>query len=128
MAKNIPDDESGNRQITLRDIAKELGVSHVTVSLALRNHPRISEATRERVQKKAEQMGYHPDPMLSALSHYRLTSKEKPVQAILAWPNPLKNPGKLKEHKVTAKLDIKNYKGMIEYYDPEKKMDVTMRI
>lgn len=85
-------------QVTLRDIAAELGVSHVTVSLALRDHPRISAATRKRVKQKAEEMGYHPDPMLSALSHYRLTSKEKPVQATLAWLNPLKNPEKLRQH------------------------------
>ncbi len=86
------------RQVTLRDIAKELGISHVTVSLALRDHPRISEATRQRVKQKAEEMGYHPDPMLSALSHYRLTSKEKPIQATLAWINPLQNPDKLLQH------------------------------
>lgn len=92
---NPPNDEP-KRQVTLRDIAKELGISHVSVSLALRDHPRISEATRTRVKKKAKEMGYHPDPMLSALSHYRLTSKEKPVQATLAWLNPLKHPEKLR--------------------------------
>ncbi|MDF7823642.1 LacI family DNA-binding transcriptional regulator [Pontiellaceae bacterium B12227] len=92
-----PSDDGKKRQVTLRDIAKELDISHVTVSLALRDHPRISEATRAKVKKKAEEMGYHPDPMLSALSHYRLTSKEKPVQATLAWLNPLKNPEKLRQ-------------------------------
>ncbi|MEI6891823.1 MAG: LacI family DNA-binding transcriptional regulator [Pontiella sp.] len=86
------------KKVTLRDIAKELGISHVTVSLALRDHPRISEATRNRVKQKAEEMEYHPDPMLSALSHYRLTSKEKPVQATLAWINPLTHPEKLREY------------------------------
>jgi LacI family repressor for deo operon, udp, cdd, tsx, nupC, and nupG len=88
-------EESHRKQVTLRDIAKELGISHVTVSLALRDHPRISAATKQRVQQKAEEMGYHPDPMLSALSHYRLTSKEKPMQATLAWINPLQYPEKL---------------------------------
>jgi DNA-binding LacI/PurR family transcriptional regulator len=87
--------ETPKKQITLRDIAKELGVSHVTVSLALRDHPRISEATRKRVKQKAEAMGYHPDPMLSALSHYRLSNQEKPVQATLAWINPLQHPERL---------------------------------
>lgn len=88
-------DGSAHRAVTLRDIARELGVSHVTVSLALRNHPRISEATRLRVKQKAAEMGYHPDPMLSALSHYRLNSKEKPAQATLAWINPLEHPERL---------------------------------
>ncbi|MDF7798627.1 LacI family DNA-binding transcriptional regulator [Pontiellaceae bacterium B1224] len=85
------------RSVTLRDIARELGISHVTVSLALRNHPRISDVTKKRVKAKAEEMGYHPDPMLSALSHYRLTSKEKPQQAALAWINPLQHPEKLRQ-------------------------------
>jgi DNA-binding LacI/PurR family transcriptional regulator len=85
------------RQVTLRDIAKELGISHVTVSLALRDNPRISESTKTRVKQKAEEMGYHPDPMLSALSHYRLTSKEKPTQASLALINPMEHPEKLFE-------------------------------
>lgn len=93
---NAPENKP-KRTVTLRDIARELGVSHVTVSLALRNHPRISEATKIRIQKKTKEMGYHPDPMLSALSHYRLTSKEKPQQATLAWINPLKNPEKLRQ-------------------------------
>lgn len=92
-----PAPEEHKRPVTLRDIARELGISHVTVSLALRNQPRISEATRKRVQQKAEEMGYHPDPMLSALSHYRLTSKDRPMQATLAWINPLQHPEKLME-------------------------------
>ena len=90
-------DDVPRKQVTLRDIAREMGISHVTVSLALRDHPRISEATRARVKKKAKEMDYHPDPMLSALSHYRLTSREKPVQATLAWLNPLKHPERLME-------------------------------
>lgn len=94
---SLPPEQPRERPVTLRDIARELGVSHVTVSLALRNHPRISEATRTRVQDKAEEMGYHPDPMLSALSHYRLTSKDKPLQATLAWVNPLQNPEALRQ-------------------------------
>ena len=49
-------EEPQRKQITLRDIAKELGISHVTVSLALRDHPRISAATKLRVQQKAEEI------------------------------------------------------------------------
>ena len=101
MPKKKPDNEPiepHKRSVTLRDIARELGISHVTVSLALRNQPRISEATRIRVKQKADEMGYHPDPMLSALSHYRLTSKDRPMQATLAWINPLQEPGHLLEH------------------------------
>ncbi|GAA3641136.1 LacI family DNA-binding transcriptional regulator [Microbacterium awajiense] len=43
---------------TMQDLATSLGVSVSTVSLALRGHSVISEATRARVVTKAEQLGY----------------------------------------------------------------------
>jgi DNA-binding LacI/PurR family transcriptional regulator len=119
-----------SRAVTLRDIARELGVSHVTVSLALRDHPRISKTTKERVRKKAEEMGYHPDPMLSALSHYRLTSKEKPKQAQLAWINPLKNPKRLLQNEEfrlywegANEIALKLGFGLEEFYTEELSLD-----
>jgi len=47
---------------TLRSLAAEAGVSPLTVSLPLRNHPRISATTGERIQQLAELRGYTPDP------------------------------------------------------------------
>jgi LacI family transcriptional regulator len=44
--------------VTMKDIARELGVSMVTVSKALRQHPDISKKTRERVEAKADELGY----------------------------------------------------------------------
>ena len=38
------------RQMTLRDIGKQLGLSAMTVSLVLRDSPRISDATKKRVR------------------------------------------------------------------------------
>lgn len=58
--------KSGNVR-TVRDLAEKLGVSKSTVSLALRNHPRISEKTRKLVQQEAERMGYRPSALVSAL-------------------------------------------------------------
>lgn len=52
---------------TIADIAKKTGLSTATVSLALRNNPRISPATTEVVKQAARTMGYRPDPLLSAL-------------------------------------------------------------
>ncbi|MEI6892814.1 MAG: LacI family DNA-binding transcriptional regulator [Pontiella sp.] len=86
----------GSRRITHSDIAKALGVSQMTISLALRNHPRISEATRNRVHAKAAELNYHPDPMLSALSSYRLSNQKKIRQATLAWINPFRDPAHLR--------------------------------
>src|SRR5205823_11763824 len=47
--------------VTLRDIAAALGLSHVTVSLALRDHPKIPEARRLQIQETARLMGYSPN-------------------------------------------------------------------
>ncbi len=59
------------RRTTLADVAKKAGVHVTTVSLALRNHPRLPEATRARIKKLADKMGYRPDPFLQALVAYR---------------------------------------------------------
>ncbi len=45
----------------MKDIARDLGVSQMTVSKALRNHSDISEQTRERVLKRMRELNYQPD-------------------------------------------------------------------
>lgn len=59
--------EPSSRPPTLRDLAAKLGVSHATVSMALRNHPDISQETRERVQRLAREMNYRGNILVSAL-------------------------------------------------------------
>jgi len=83
-------------RVTMRDIAAKFGVSHATVSLALRNHPRISAKLREQIQHKALEMGYSPDPLLTVLSHYRHSRKASPVQAAIAWVNCWTHPKELR--------------------------------
>lgn len=48
-------------EVRLQDIARHLGVHPMTVSRALADSSRISEATRENVRKVAEEMGYRPN-------------------------------------------------------------------
>lgn len=55
-------------QITLDDIAKQLNVSKVTVSKALRGHPDISKETTRLVKKVAQELGYTPNYMARNLS------------------------------------------------------------
>ncbi len=50
-------------QITIKDIARELGVSPSTVSRALKNNPDISEETRNMVHDYAKQHNYKPNAM-----------------------------------------------------------------
>lgn len=47
--------------MTIKEIARIAGVSPSTVSRVLSGNPRISQATRERVLKVAEELGYHPN-------------------------------------------------------------------
>lgn len=55
------------RPPTLRTLAAELGVSHATVSMALRNDPSISVAMRKRVQALARKRNYRGNILVSAL-------------------------------------------------------------
>lgn len=73
--------------ITLRDIAQKLGVSHTTVSLALRGSPKIPEARCREIQAAVEKMNYRPNPAAAALSHFRRASTAPSVRAALAWLN-----------------------------------------
>ena len=45
----------------LKDIANELGLSVVTVSKVLRDHPDIGEETRKRVLKRMRELNYQPN-------------------------------------------------------------------
>ena len=82
-------------RVTLRDVARRLQVSHTTVSRALQNDPRISESTRQRVRETAREMGHRPDPLLSALAHYRHGKLTKSISAELAWINQWPDPKRL---------------------------------
>ncbi len=63
--------DMSEKRVTLADIAVKAEVHVTTVSLAMRNHPRLPETTRRRIQALAKKMGYTPDPFLRALVAYR---------------------------------------------------------
>jgi LacI family transcriptional regulator len=52
---------------TIKHIAAKAGVAVSTVSYALRRHPSIPAETCQRIQDIATQLGYRPDPQISAL-------------------------------------------------------------
>ena len=56
---------------SLKDLAKECGVSVATVSKALNDQPDISPATRERVRAAAHRMGYLPNAAARSLKTNR---------------------------------------------------------
>lgn len=52
---------------TQAEIAKHLGLSRATVSMALRNNALISREVRSQVNSAAEKLGYRPDPVVATL-------------------------------------------------------------
>ncbi len=65
---------SAESRVTLKEIAGKLGISRMTVSVALRGKTGVSETTRRRVLEIAEKLGYQPDPEVSNLMS-RICSK-----------------------------------------------------
>ncbi len=54
-------------QITIKDIARTLGISPSTVSRALKDHPDISTETKQQVQQLASQVNYRPNTLALGL-------------------------------------------------------------
>ncbi len=54
--------------VSIKDIARVAGVSHATVSRALRDDPRISEQTKKRIRRIARDMGYFPSAIARGLA------------------------------------------------------------
>lgn len=64
--------------ITMKDIARDLGVSIATVSRALKDSPRISAVQKERIQQYARDHHFYPNVIGEALRH----SKVQPMKVI----------------------------------------------
>ena len=56
-----------NKETTIHDIAEELSITASTVSRALKDHPRISDSTKEQVIETAEKLNYQPNNIAAAL-------------------------------------------------------------
>ena len=59
------------KQVTLLELAKRLNLSPSTVSRALNDRHRISEATRKRVKELAAELEYMPNPSAKSLRESR---------------------------------------------------------
>lgn len=67
------------RNITIKDIAKELGISTSTVSRALSGQWDVNSETRQLVMETARRMNYHPNPMAVKL----ITRKSKTIGMVI---------------------------------------------
>jgi len=76
----------------MADVAAKVGVSPITVSMALRDHHRISVERRQQIKRVAREMGFVPDPLLSALSAHRrqrMSAKDHGVPPVSLAPAPV---------------------------------------
>lgn len=80
----------GAAAVSMKDLARRAKCSVNTVSLALRDSPRISTETRERVQKLAKQMGYRPNPLISALVSTRRKASEQTIALLTKFAEPFR--------------------------------------
>jgi len=78
---------SEERSPTVRDLAQMLNVSAATVSLALRNDPRIALKTRERVVAAAKAAGYNLNPAIASLMSQVRNSSKITYRETIAWLN-----------------------------------------
>jgi LacI family transcriptional regulator len=78
--------------VSLRDIAREAGVHYTTVSLALRNDPRLPIHTRERIQQIAVRLGYHSNPLVSSLISNLKRARLPPEVGVIGFLDTLSRP------------------------------------
>jgi LacI family transcriptional regulator len=69
---------------TVRSIARALGLSHTTVSDALRGKGRVDPATAERVRKAAREAGYRRNPLAAAVMSELRRSRGATFRGVLA--------------------------------------------
>jgi DNA-binding LacI/PurR family transcriptional regulator len=70
---------------TLHDVAQRAGVSHITVSRVVRGEQKVKVTTAERVRAAIAELGYKPDPHLSALAAYRSKNLQPSGGSVLAF-------------------------------------------
>jgi len=77
------------KRASIRDVAREAGVSHTTVSLILNGRKTGPEATKNRVLQAAERLNYQPDALFRKAMSARVRAGEglsgKPKTHILAF-------------------------------------------
>jgi DNA-binding LacI/PurR family transcriptional regulator len=100
------DEPREKRPLTLRHLAKAAQVSLSTVSNALRNDRNVAPATRQRVQTLAKELGYRPNPMVSALMASRARMRKASDQLIIAYTNSF-----------AIKNDWKRFPSLVEFFE-----------
>lgn len=107
---------------SLKKIASQMGVSHAAVSMALRNHPRISEDKRRQIQQLAKEMGYRPHLLARGLK----TRKSQTVGLLI--PNFATSATNLKVGRIEEALADQGYQILIGFTRGECKATLEYAI
>ena len=62
------------RIVTIKDVARKLGISPSTVSRALRDNPELSSETKRKVREAVEELNYQPNPIALSLRQNKTNS------------------------------------------------------
>lgn len=71
------------KRVSIRDVAREAGVSVTTVSHALNDKGRLNPETRRRVRDAAERLGYRPNPAARSL----VSGRTRLIAAMASLPD-----------------------------------------
>jgi len=74
----------------MNDIARELGISKMTVSRALRGGRHVAADLREKIMRVADALGYQPDPEIAKLMAHMRRGRQRITPRTLAfiWAEP----------------------------------------
>lgn len=82
----MPQEKNTSGSPSVRDLAAQLGISRTTVALALRRHPSVALATRDRVLAAAQKAGYQKNALVNALmTQVRLRHRLQPTGEVVAF-------------------------------------------
>jgi len=85
-------------RVSLKVIARAVGLSKNSVAVALADKPGVSEATRARIKAAAARLGYRPNPTVAHLMTQLRASQEAHWQAKLALVNAHHDPRAFRAH------------------------------
>lgn len=69
-----------SHKITISELAKRTGVSEATISRALNDSPRVKQTTKDKIQKLAKELGYHPNILARSMR----TNQSKTIGVIIS--------------------------------------------
>jgi DNA-binding LacI/PurR family transcriptional regulator len=85
----MPADADGQaprkRRPTIDDVARRAGVSSAAVSFAMNGRPGVGEATRDRILRAAEELGWRPSAPARALTQSSPASSGRSRAATTRW-------------------------------------------